>query len=185
MRFPPSRELSNPAHRRAKINLLVKDAGDRRFDRAPTGDQGLSEEHYGVRTLPELYKTWTASGMVANIGTRLIEVGYGRLVLEGNLTGEAHGFATSHGTIIHGGAIATLADESLASVAFTVAEEGETTVTADLKVDFLRPARPGRLIARAAVRHRTRRLAFCEASVEQGHGQIVAEARAVIAYVKA
>src|SRR5438128_12636766 len=81
--------------------------------------------------------------------------------------------------------IATLADEALASVGFTVAEEGETTVTADLKIDFLRPAKPGRLVARAGVRHRTRRLAFCEATVEQSHGEVVAEARAVIAYVKA
>ena len=71
------------------------------------------------------------------------------------------------------------------SLPFTVAEEGETTVTADLKVDFLRPAKPGRLVARATVRHRTRRLAFCEATVEHAHGEVVAEARAVIAYVKA
>jgi uncharacterized protein (TIGR00369 family) len=123
--------------------------------------------------------------MVANIGTRIVEIAHGSLVLEGNMTGEAHGFPTSRGTIVHGGAIATLADEALASVAFTAAEEGETTVTADLKVDFLRPARPGRLLARATVRHRTRRLAFCEATVEQDGGPIVAEARAVIAYVRA
>lgn len=145
----------------------------------------MSDEPYGVRMLPELYREWIRSGMVANIGTRLVEAALGKLVLEGNLTGESHGFPTSHGTIIHGGAIATLADECLATVAFTVAEEGETTVTADLKVDFLRPAKPGRFIARATVRHRTRRLAFCEATVEQESGQIVAEARAVIAYVKA
>jgi hypothetical protein len=36
------------------------------------------------------------------------------------------------------------------------------------------------------VRHRTRRLAFCETTIEQaGSGLVVAEARAVIAYVKA
>lgn len=145
----------------------------------------MTDEHYGVKALPELYKQWASTGMVANIGTRIVEVEHGKLVLEGNMTGEAHGFPTSGGTIVHGGAIATLADEALASVAFTAAEEGETTVTADLKVDFLRPAVPGRLIARATVRHRTRRLAFCEATVEQDGGQIVAEARAVIAYVKA
>ena len=145
----------------------------------------MTDDHFGVRALPELYKEWAASGMVANIGTRIVEVEHGKLVLEGNMTGEAHGFPTSRGTIVHGGAIATLADEALASVAFTAAEEGETTVTADLKVDFLRPAVPGRLLARATVRHRTRRLAFCEATVEQDGGQIVAEARAVIVYVKA
>jgi len=145
----------------------------------------MTEDHYGVKALPDLYRQWASTGMVANIGTKIVEVEHGRLVLEGNMTGEAHGFPTSRGTIVHGGAIATLADEALASVAFTAAEEGETTVTADLKVDFLRPAVPGRLIARATVRHRTRRLAFCEATVEEDGGKIVAEARAVIAYVKA
>lgn len=144
----------------------------------------MSDEHWGVRTLVELYKEWSKTGMVANIGTQIVDAGYGTLTLEGNMTAEAHGFSTSRGPIVHGGAVATLADEALASVAFTVAEEGETTVTADLKVDFLRPARPGRLVARATVRHRTRRLAFCEAVVEQDHGHVVAEARAVIAYVK-
>src|SRR5207245_11351841 len=59
------------------------------------------------------------------------------------------------------------------------------TATADLKVDCYRPGKPGRLICRARVRHRTRRLAFCEASVEQESGEIIAEARAVIAYVRA
>jgi uncharacterized protein (TIGR00369 family) len=143
----------------------------------------LTEESYGVRALPDLYKTWTAGGMVANLGTRLIEAAEGKLVLEGNLTAEAHGFPTSRGPIVHGGAVAALADEALAAVAFTAADEGETTVTADLKIDFLRPAKPGRLIARATLRHRTRRLAFCEATVEQEGGRIVAEARAVIAYM--
>jgi uncharacterized protein (TIGR00369 family) len=145
----------------------------------------VSEDHYGVKALPKLYEEWAANGMVANIGTRLVEVAHGTLVLSGNMTGESHGFPTSRGTIIHGGAIATLADESLASVAFTAADEGETTATVDVKVDFLRPARPGRLLARATLRHRTRRLAFCEATVEQDGGEIVAEARAVIAYIKA
>ena len=146
----------------------------------------MTEAPYGVRTLPELYKEWSATGMVANIGTRLVEVESGKLVLEGNLTAEAHGFPTGRGPIIHGGAIATLADETLASAAFTVADEGETTATADLKVDYFRPGRPGRLICRAKVRHRTRRLAFCEATVEQEEsGEVIAEARALIAYVKA
>ena len=142
-------------------------------------------EPYGTTALPGLYKEWAAIGMVANIGTKLVEVKAGNLVLEGNLTEHAHGFPTSRGSIIHGGAIATLADEALASVAFTLADDGETTTTADLKVDFYRPCQPGRLLARATVRHRTRRFAFCEASVEQEDGRVVAEARALIAYVKA
>jgi uncharacterized protein (TIGR00369 family) len=144
----------------------------------------MTEEPYGLKVLPGLYEDWEQTGMVANIGTRLIEAGAGTLVISGSLTAEAHGFPTARGTIVHGGAIATLADEALAAVAYTLAVEGETTVTADLKVDFLRPGWPGRLIARAKVRHRTRRLAFCEVSVEQEGGEVVAEARAVIAYIK-
>jgi uncharacterized protein (TIGR00369 family) len=145
----------------------------------------VSQVPYGVRTLPDLYREWTATGMIANIGTRLVEVGAGTLVLEANLTAESHGFPTGKGPILHGGAIATLADEALASVAFTVAEEGEATATADLKVDYYRPGRPGRILCQARVRHRTRRLAFCEATVQQEGGEVIAEARAVIAYVKA
>lgn len=144
----------------------------------------MSQAPYGVRTLPALYKEWSATGMIANIGTKLVEIGSGTLVLEGNLTAESHGFPTSRGPIVHGGAIATLADETLASVAFTVAEEGEMTATVDLKVDYYRPGTPGRLLCRAKVRHRTRRLAFCEATVEQESGEVIAEARAVIAYIK-
>ena len=139
---------------------------------------------YGVRALPELYKQWSATGMVANIGTEVVEVGSGRVVLSAAMTAQAHGFPSSLGTIVHGGAIAALADVALASVAFTLADEGQITVTADLKVDFLRPAFPGKLLARAEVRHRTNRLAFTEATIEGEAGEVVAEARAVIAYVR-
>lgn len=145
----------------------------------------MTEEPYGLRVLPEMYKNWAATGMIANIGGSIVEAKRGRLVLEANMTTERHSFPTSRGPIVHGGAIATLADEALATVAFTLADEGQSTVTADLKVDFLRPARPGRLVARATVRHRTKRLAFCEASIERKGGEIVAEARAVIAFVRA
>src|SRR5438034_60906 len=72
-----------------------------------------------------------------------------------------------------------------ATVAFPRAKEGETTTTSNLQVDYYRPASPGRLIARASVRHRSRRLAYSQATVEQADGVVVAECRAVIAYVKA
>ena len=145
----------------------------------------MSEAPYGLRTLPELYREWATNGMIANVGARIIDVGPGTLVLEATLDAERHGFPTSRGPIVHGGAIATLADECLASVAFTLADVGETTTTSNLQVDYYRPASPGRLVARGVVRHRTRRLAYCHATVEQEGGVVVAEGRAVIAYVKA
>ena len=145
----------------------------------------MSEAPYGVRALPELYREWATEGMIANVGARIVEVGPGTLVLEATMQPERHGFPTSRGPIVHGGAIATLADECLASVAFTLADEGETTTTSNLQVDYYRPAAPGLLLARGSVRHRTRRLAYCHVTVEQADGVVVAEGRAVIAYVKA
>ena len=73
---------------------------------------------------------------------------------------------------------------ALASVGASVARDGLVVTTVDLKVDFLQPAQPGRLIARGRVQRRTRRLCFASASVEQAEdGEIVAEARALLAYV--
>ncbi len=145
----------------------------------------MSEQRYGVKVLPEMYEAWAKSGMIANLGARMVEVGPGTLVLEAEMSADRHGFPTGRGLIVHGGAIATLADEALATVAFTLADEGEATATSSLQIDYYRPATPGRLIARASVRHRTKRLAYCQASIEQADGQVVAEGRAVIAYVRA
>lgn len=144
----------------------------------------MSDEPYGLRVLPAIYAAWTETGMIGNIGSHLVDVGRGTLVLEAVMSGERHGFPTSRGVIVHGGAIATLADEALATVAFTLAEEGEATATSSLHVDYYKPATAGKLVARASVRHRTKRLAYCHASIEQEDGQVVAEGRAVIVYVR-
>jgi uncharacterized protein (TIGR00369 family) len=139
---------------------------------------------YGLDVLPKIYEGWTRSGMIGNIGARLVEASKGSLVIEADMSADRHSFPTARGLIVHGGAIATLADEALATVAFTLAEEGEATATSSLHIDYYRPAALGKLVARATVRHRTKRLAYCHASVEQVDGVVVAEGRAVIAYVR-
>ena len=140
---------------------------------------------YGLRVLPKIYAAWTDDGMIGNIRSRLVEWGPGTLVIEADLSADRHGFPTGRGVIVHGGAIATVADEALATVAFTLADEGEATATSSLHIDYYRPASLGKLVARAAVRHRTKRLAYCHATIEQEDGQVVAESRATIAYVRA
>lgn len=121
--------------------------------------------------------------MWANLGARLIQQSPGEVEVEAHLTTDAHGFPTSRGAIVHGGAIAALADMALASAGATVAEERQIVTTVDLRVDFLQPARPGRLLARGRVQRRTRRFCFTAASVEQDDGTVVAEARALLAYL--
>src|SRR5258708_14884525 len=119
----------------------------------------MSEQPYGVRQLVKEYEEWAGDGMLANIGSKIVEVGVGKLVIEASMNERMHGFPTSRGPIVHGGAIATLADEALASVAFTLAEEGEVTPTSGLQLDYYRPAKLGRLRARPDLRHPTPRLA--------------------------
>jgi uncharacterized protein (TIGR00369 family) len=122
-------------------------------------------------------------GMWANLGARLSRVDPGDVVVEANLTVDQHGFPTRRGAIVHGGAIAALADMALASAGATVAPDGQVATTVDLKVDFLQPAQPGPMVARGRVQRRTRRLCFTSASIEQQDGTVVAEARALLAYV--
>jgi uncharacterized protein (TIGR00369 family) len=122
-------------------------------------------------------------GMWANLGARLTIVEPGSVVVDAELTRDAHGFPTARGDIVHGGALAALADMALASAGASVCQDGETLATVDLKVDFLQPGWPGRLRARGRVQRRTGRLCFASASIEQADGTVVVEARAVLAYM--
>lgn len=131
-----------------------------------------------------LLREWQPSGMWANVGARLTEIEPGRVVVEAQLTAERHGFPGPGGEIIHGGATASVADMALASAAASLCREGESCTTVDLRVEYFRPGRPGRVVARASVRRRTARLAFCEVSLELEDGTVFAEGRAVLAYGK-
>jgi uncharacterized protein (TIGR00369 family) len=137
--------------------------------------------------MPEL-PDWVAAidgrGLWKNIGARILEFEPGRVLVEASLTEEAHGFPTGRGWIVHGGIVSAVADAALASAAGSLAEEGEVPTTSSLQVDFYRPAQLGRLLARATARHRTSRLAYCHATLEQEDGTVVAEARAVMYFVR-
>ncbi|MBT6116287.1 MAG: PaaI family thioesterase [Rhodospirillaceae bacterium] len=79
--------------------------------------------------------------------------------------------AQQHG-YVHGGAIATLCDSSCGLAALTLAGSEESALTIEFKVDFLRPARTGRLIARGRVVKPGRRISVMETNVyEQDAGE--------------
>jgi uncharacterized protein (TIGR00369 family) len=139
---------------------------------------------YGEDLLRRLGAFEADSGMYANLGIRVTSVSERTVELVANPTAAAHGFPNPDGEIVHGGAVATIADCALACAAVTVAEEGELCTTADLRVEFFRPTLPGLPVtATGECRHRTRRLAYCSATLTQ-RGKVVAEARATIAYLR-
>jgi uncharacterized protein (TIGR00369 family) len=89
----------------------------------------------------------------------------------------AYAFPTDSGHIVHGGMVATLLDTAMGGACWTLLAEDETFLTADLHVDFLRAARPGRLRADGRVVHRTKRVVFCTAELHDASGTHVASAR--------
>lgn len=77
--------------------------------------------------------------------------------------------------VIHGGAIATLMDSSMAIATRTIESGLETSGTVDLNIHFIAPGR-GDLTARAEVRHAGGSIAFCQCEVRDEAGTLVATA---------
>jgi uncharacterized protein (TIGR00369 family) len=90
---------------------------------------------------------------------------------------EDYAFPSPSGHIMHGGMVTTLLDTAMGGACWTALQADETFLTVDLRVEFLRAARPGLLRAEGTVVHRTRRVAFCSADLFDAEGALVATAR--------
>jgi acyl-CoA thioesterase len=71
------------------------------------------------------------------------------------------------GGIVHGGAIATLADCAMGSALASTLESGEQPVTVEAKVNYLEPGEVGTIVAAARVRRKGKRFTVLEAEVTQ------------------
>jgi uncharacterized protein (TIGR00369 family) len=116
------------------------------------------------------------SPLPAALGIRLREIGPDRAVL-------ALPYAQRLATIadvVHGGAIATLADTAAMAAAWATDEVPERVAgsTVSLALDYVAPAR-GDLTAEARVTRRGGRLCFVRVEVADGDGELVATAQAV------
>ena len=79
--------------------------------------------------------------------------------------------------ILHGGVTATLLDSALGVAASTVAPPDRLTVTAQLNINFIRPAFPDeRLVATGTVQHAGRQSVVATGEVRCENGQLVATA---------
>lgn len=77
--------------------------------------------------------------------------------------------------VIHGGAITTLMDTTSGSVMICGLDDFELCPTLDLRVDYMRPAEPGKPVhARAEIRKMTRNIAFTRCEAFQEDGEVVA-----------
>jgi len=95
-------------------------------------------------------------------------------------------FTNSWG-VAHGGVSMTILDVVMAHAARSPGEDGVAessgVVTVEMKTSFLRPGL-GRLVGTGKRLHRTASLAFCEASLVDGDGQLVAHATGTFKYLR-
>ncbi len=86
--------------------------------------------------------------------------------------------------IAHGGIIATLMDTALGFASASRAPEGLDVVTAQINVNFIRPAWMGeRLEARGEVRHWGRKTAVASGEIRTESGALVATGSATLVYL--
>jgi uncharacterized protein (TIGR00369 family) len=87
------------------------------------------------------------------------------------------GAANSQG-IVHGGFLASILDIAMGYASLTQLGEGELQRTVEIRVAFLSPAPPDRVLADGEVLRRGRRLVYCEGSVRSAAGELVARGSA-------
>lgn len=75
--------------------------------------------------------------------------------------------------IVHGGVLSSLMDNAM-GIAVMLERPGESTVTSNLNVHFLTPAKEGRLTVRANILHRTKRSMTTESRITHENGELVA-----------
>lgn len=127
--------------------------------RVPWGEQAPSAPHI-----------W------CTLGYRGTLQGEGRSVIEWDATPDFC-FHSESGPIVHGGMVATLLDTAMGGACWSLMAEDEDFLTADLRTEFMRSARPGTLRAEGHVVQRNRRVVFCSADLYDSDGTLLATAR--------
>jgi len=132
---------------------------------------GVKEERYREilqgRSDPSTY--------YALLGMKVLELEEGRSRMAMDIRRELF----NAGGIVHGGALASLADASIAvALATTVDHRRERMSTVEMKINYLSPVREGCVTCTGKVIQRGRSIAVGEACVYDGDERMVAKATA-------
>ena len=130
----------------------------------------MSQPHPWDADAPDGVHIWST------LGYRFAKESGATIALEWDAT-PAHAFPVDGRTVVHGGMVATLLDTAMGHACLARLGADESFLTADLHVDFYRAATPGTLRAEAEVKHQSRRAMFCEASLYDAEGVLLAAAR--------
>ena len=77
---------------------------------------------------------------------------------------------------LHGGVVYSMADTGMGGALSTCLEEDERCSTIEIKINYLKSVRSGRLVCDTKVIHKRKNIAFLESSVKDQEAQLVATA---------
>ena len=114
------------------------------------------------------------------LGTRPLHAEPGRVKLEFTASEDM----LNPAGVVQGGFVTAMLDEAMGPAALAALGPGYTVPTLELKVSFLRPVRPGRVVADARVVHQGKSVVFMESSLFDGDGTLMATATATARIVR-
>jgi uncharacterized protein (TIGR00369 family) len=88
-----------------------------------------------------------------------------------------YGFVTGTGPVIQGGLVTAILDSAMGGACWTTLDNHEVFLTADLRVEFFRPTRPGTVHAVGRVHRRTSKVVFCSAELFDAEETTLASSR--------
>lgn len=86
--------------------------------------------------------------------------------------------------VVHGGAIATLADSAVAYALLSLVQPGERVATAEFKINYLATVNSGDLIGEARIINKGGKLALGDMEVRDEKGKLVAKGLATYIILK-
>ena len=113
-----------------------------------------------------------APPVAALIGIRMVAIEPGRSRFELDADERHH---NPMGTL-HGGILCDIADIAMGSAYASTLDEGESFTTLELKINFLRPVKAGRLAAEGVIVQRGRTVGMTECAITDDQGRLVAKA---------
>ena len=116
-------------------------------------------------------------GIWNTLGWRRAELEAGHAVLEWE-PNTAHAFPAGDSWIVHGGMVTAILDSAMGSATWSLLDHDEVYLTADLRTEFYRPTRPGRIRATGWVVRKTRRVTFAASELHDADGTLLASCRA-------
>jgi acyl-CoA thioesterase len=85
--------------------------------------------------------------------------------------------------MVHGGAIASLADTAVAFALLTIIQPGERVTTAEFKINFFAAVTDGEMVGEARVVHAGKRLVSADMEVKSQDGKLIAKGIATYAII--